>query len=110
MASYPTPRTIGEAALANRDQAAVDAVMMMFGFLGIFAGNIALTIGAFGGVFIAGGTAQRLQPLMDASPFRDRFEDKGRFTGYLGAIPTYLITHPNPAFIGLAGLLTAPDP
>ena len=70
------------------------------------AGDLALTLGARGGVFIAGGIVPRLGLVFAESGFRARFEDKGRFRNYLAAIPTWIITHPYPAFPGLVALLT----
>jgi glucokinase len=70
--------------------------------LGTFAGNVALSYGAQGGVFLAGGILPRLPEFLAASGFRARFEDKGRFSDYLRAIPTWLITRPDAAFLGLA--------
>jgi len=71
-------------------------------FLGTFAGNVALNYGAQGGVFLAGGILPRFADFLAASGFRARFEDKGRFRGYLQAIPTWLIVRPDAAFLGLA--------
>jgi glucokinase len=71
-------------------------------FLGSFAGNIALSYGAQGGVFLAGGILPHFPDFLAASGFRARFEDKGRFRDYLSAIPTWLITRPDAAFVGLA--------
>ena len=60
--------------------------------LGSFAGNVALVLGARGGVYIGGGIVPRLGERFFQSPFRQRFEAKGRFQPYLQAIPTLLIT------------------
>ena len=76
-------------------------------FLGSFAGNVALTFGARGGVYIAGGIAPRILNFLIQSEFRKRFEAKGRFQSYLEAIPTYVITHPAAALIGLKSLVEA---
>ena len=70
--------------------------------LGGFAGNVALTLGARGGVYIGGGIVPRLGDLFFASRFRERFEAKGRFHGYLEAIPTALITDTLAALSGAA--------
>ncbi|MEE2970265.1 MAG: glucokinase [Pseudomonadota bacterium] len=48
------------------------------------------------------GIAPRLERVLAASKFRARFEDKGRFRSYMKAIPTYVVTRKNPAFLGLA--------
>ncbi len=75
------------------------------GMLGTFAGNLALTLGATGGIYIGGGVVPRLGARFDASPFRARFEAKGRFAGYLSRIPAFVITAPHPAFAGVSRLL-----
>lgn len=72
--------------------------------LGSFAGNLALTVDARGGVFIAGGIAPRLADRLASSPFRPRFELKGRHAQRMRAIPTYLISKPDVAFDGLMAL------
>jgi glucokinase len=73
-------------------------------FLGSVAGNAALTLGALGGIFIAGGIVPRFIDFVRASAFRQRFEEKGRLTPYLASVPTAVIVHPEPAFVGLARL------
>ena len=69
------------------------------------AGNLALTLGARGGVFIGGGIVPRLGARFAALPFRARFEDKGRFRAYLEAMPTWVITAQSPALLGAARAL-----
>jgi glucokinase len=73
--------------------------------LGTVAGDLALTLGAQGGVYIAGGIVPRLGVRFVESGFRARFETKGRLSSYLAAIPTYVVTHPLPAFLGCAAVL-----
>lgn len=73
--------------------------------LGTVAGNIALTLGALGGIYIGGGIIPRFGERFDLSLFRQRFEDKGRFSDYLKQIPTYLITGENPVFLGISAIL-----
>jgi glucokinase len=74
--------------------------------LGVVAGNLTLTLGARGGVYIAGGIVPRLGDMFAASRFRPRFEDKGRFREYVAPIPAFVVTHSYPAFVGLAGLVS----
>ena len=74
--------------------------------LGGAAANLAVTLGAFGGIFIGGGIVPRMAEWFATSPFRARFEAKGRFTDYLAQIPTYVIMTPNPAFYGVATILS----
>lgn len=103
-ASY-TSAQITDPSVGERDPRCREAVDMFCGMLGTVAGNLALTLGALGGVYIAGGIVPKLGTVFAASPFRQRFEDKGRLRPYLARIPTYVVTHPFPAFLGLARLL-----
>ena len=73
--------------------------------LGSFAGNLALTLGTFGGVYIAGGIVPRFVDFLRQSEFRSRFEAKGRFKDYNVLIPTYVITEPQPGLVGAAAYL-----
>ena len=73
-------------------------------FLGSVAGDIALLFGARGGVFIGGGIVPPLASHLRGTDFRQRFEAKGRFQGYLAAVPVRIITRPDPAFLGLVAL------
>ena len=73
-------------------------------FLGSAAGDLALTFGATGGIYIAGGILLRFKEAFASSPFRERFERKGRFAGMLAKIPTCLILEESPALLGLAHL------
>ena len=74
--------------------------------LGSVAGNVALTLGATGGMYIGGGIVPRLGDLFERSSFRARFEDKGRLSDYLARIPTYLITEQYPALRGVSAMLS----
>lgn len=78
---------------------------MFFAMLSTVAANLAVTTGARGGIYIAGGIVPRLVEQLAKSEFRARFEDKGRYRQYLAAIPTHVITAPLPAFRGLRYLL-----
>lgn len=83
------------------------AVDMFCGFLGSVAGDLALTLGALGGIYIGGGIVPRMGDRFDASPFRARFEDKGRFKPYLENIPTWVIHSPvSPALQGASQALS----
>jgi len=75
------------------------------GMLGTVAGNLAVTLGAQGGVYIGGGIVPRLGERFGLSCFRKRFEQKGRFADYLAQVPTYVITAEYPAFLGVSAIL-----
>jgi len=101
-----TAAQISEAALDKSCNVCTEALDKMMGFLGAVAGNLAVTLGASGGIYIAGGIPAKLGEYFFNSRFRDEFESKGRYKAYLGPIPTYLITHPNIAFVGLQSAVT----
>jgi glucokinase len=97
---------ITQGAVEDGEPACREALELFCAFLGTVAGNLALTLGARGGLYIGGGIVPRLGGTFDRSPFRARFEAKGRFTTYLAAIPVYVIlAHPSPALLGAARAL-----
>ncbi len=95
---------ITQAALAGSCATSRAAVDTFCALLGVVAGNLALSFGAQGGVYIAGGIAPHLRDYLPRSQFRSRFEAKGRMTRYLERVPAYLILHDDPAFVGLRSL------
>ncbi len=97
-----TPEEISAAAVSKTCPICVEALEMMIAFLGVIAGNLALTLGAFGGIYLAGGICLQLGEAFFQSRFREEFEAKGRFDAYLQAVPTILILHPYVALLGLA--------
>lgn len=97
---------ITTAALEGSSVDCVETVKRFCAILGSVAGNVALTLGATGGMYIGGGIAPRLGALLERSDFRARFEYKGRLSGYLSRIPTYLITEQYPALRGVAAMLS----
>lgn len=104
--ALPTPRAAeitrrGVDGTCMTSRAAVD---MFCAMLGTVAGNLALTLGAKGGIFIAGGILRHMPEYFARSQFRARFEDKGRFRGYLEPIPAWLILDEDAAFAGLHAL------
>lgn len=101
------PEDITKAAVAGTDETAVEALTVFCAMLGTVAGNLALTLGARAGVFVAGGIVPQFLPFFKRSPFSSRFKAKGRFENYMAAIPTYVITHPLVAFLGLEAALNS---
>ena len=98
------------AALEGACSISREALDMFCAMLGGFAGNIALTYGARGGIYIAGGIAPRILDFLVNSEFRRRFEQKGRLAAYLEAIPTQVILHPAATFVGLTSILAVNTP
>lgn len=86
--------------------AACDATLDCFcGMLGTMASDLALTLGASGGIYVGGGIVPRLGERFARSPFRARFEAKGRFSAFVARIPTFVLTAENLAFSGVSSLL-----
>lgn len=97
-----TPEAVTEAARTGTCRSCVEAVALFSELLGSAAGDLALTLGARGGVFVAGGICLRLGPLFDRGAFRQRFEAKGRMKTYLNPIPTWLVLRADTGLIGAA--------
>ncbi len=100
-----TAEQISEAALNKTCPVCEESLDKMMAFLGSISGDLAMTLGAFGGIYIAGGIPAKLGEYFFQSRFRTEFEAKGRFGEYLKPIPTFLITHPFIAFVGLQAFI-----
>jgi glucokinase len=94
-------------ALGGADPICVETLDAFCAMLGTAAANLAVTLGALGGIYIGGGIVPRLGQTFDRSRFRQRFEDKGRFSSYLAQIPTWVITAENATFHGVSAILAA---
>jgi len=101
-----TAAEIVACALEDKDALCLEVLECFAGMLGGAAANLAVTLGAFGGIFIGGGIVPRIAQWFATSPFRARFEAKGRFSDYLAAIPTYVIMTPNPSLRGVSTILS----
>ncbi|MFG6413419.1 glucokinase [Roseateles sp. DC23W] len=95
--------------LAGESPACARTLELFCGLLGSFAGNVALTLGSRGGVFIGGGIVPRLGDYFFKSQFRARFEAKGRLHTFVDGIPTALITDTLAALSGAALALEQAD-
>ncbi len=102
---------VTQLAFEQHDPLALEALDLFCGFLGSVAGDLALTLGAKGGVYLGGGIVPRLGAWFDRSSFRTRFEAKGRFQAYLAPIPCWVVD-PNgaPALYGAARALDLAEP
>lgn len=81
-----------------------ESMQLFFEILGQTAGDLALSLGAYNGIYIGGGIAQRYPEDLAKSSFRQAFENKGRHSDILKDVPTYLISHQNPGLIGASVL------
>lgn len=99
-----TPADVTDHAMRGTDPTCVKAFGHFCEMLGTIAGDLALTLGATGGVYIAGGILLRFKEAFAASGFRARFESKGRFRDWLQTVPTPLILEESPALLGLANV------
>ncbi len=95
---------ITQRATSGDDPFCTEALDIFCSSLGSVAGDLALTLGARGGIFITGGIVPRFPDYLANSPFRRRFEGKGRFAAYLVSVPTYLVIAKVP---GLRGAVAA---
>jgi glucokinase len=101
---HRTAAEITQAALEGGCATSRAALDMFCAMLGTVAANMALSFGARGGVYIAGGIVPRITDFLTQSSFRERFEAKGRLHSYMKSIPSYVIVHPDVAFLGLQTL------
>ena len=102
-----TPQPLSAAdifAAADESDTAAEAVSLFFEIMGQVAGDLALTLGSFDGVYIAGGIAKRYPDILCDGTFRAAFKAKGRHRHFVERIPTYLITHSQPGLLGASYL------
>jgi glucokinase len=78
------------------------AVEVFCGVFGAIAGDLALTLGAWDGIFLTGGLVPKMLGELRTSSFRRRFEAKGRFSGAMAAVPTVAVLHPHAGLLGAA--------
>lgn len=99
------PREISELAIHEKCPKASEALSIFCEILGSVSGNLALTLGARGGVYLGGGILPEISNFLIESNFRDRFDQHGRFSDYLRRIPVYLIETEYPALVGAMAAL-----
>jgi len=95
---------IAQAGIKRSDPAARAALSLFVSCLGAVAGDLALTLGATGGVWIGGGIAPRILPALTEKRFLAGFRNKGRMRSYMEKIPVRVILDPNTALYGAAAL------
>lgn len=103
-------RRAGQTVDAPLERVCLEALELFCAFFGTVAGNLVLTLGAFGGAYIGGGIVPRLGDFFERSAFRARFEAKGRYTALMAAVPVFVIrAEVSPALEGAARALDQPD-
>jgi glucokinase len=93
-----TSREISSGTVDRKCRATME---QFYRFLASVAADLAMTTGAYGGLYIAGGIVPDNIEQIQASTFRERFEEKNRYRHYMQAIPTYVIADPTPGLTGL---------
>jgi glucokinase len=96
-------------AACKGEELAVATLDLFARWLGRFAGDLALSFSATGGVFIAGGIAPRIVNVLRNSDFRRSFDCKAPHDEWASTVPVYVITNPEPALHGLAALISNPE-
>lgn len=97
-----TPVDVSRRAACNTDRLCSEAIEIFTQGLATTASNLALTLGAGGGVYLVGGLLPKLGSLFESERFYERFITKGRFSDYLASIPVYRVNAAQPALRGLA--------
>ena len=98
------PEEITEQARTRPGGVAARAVALFCEMLGSFAGDAVLMFGAWDGVFLAGGVAQKVLPWLETGAFRQRFEAKGRHQQLMRSVPSQVVVCPHPELLGAAYL------
>jgi glucokinase len=104
-APIPSPEGVLKAALAGSDRIARKTLRQFVIWLARLAGDAAMTMQAYGGVYLAGGIAPTMVDFLRQSQFRQVFEEKGRLAHFMRPIPVYVITAAYPALTGCAAAL-----
>jgi glucokinase len=95
-----TPAQITQHMHDRSNAQCVRAVEIFCAILGTIAGDLVLTLGAWDGIYLAGGMVPPMLPWLRSGEFRRRFHDKGRFAGAMQRVPTLAVTY---AYAGLLG-------
>ncbi len=103
--STMTPLEIVLYGRTNADPACREALAIYYDVLGAFCGDVALNLCTEGGVYLASDIVLETGDDIQKSAFRKRFEDKGHFSNWVGAIPTFLVTNRSARLVGLARLV-----
>jgi glucokinase len=106
---YSEPKQVTEAAVAGNDATAQEAVELFAVYLGRLAGDLALIFMARGGVYLSGGIAQKIVPVLQNGGMRAAFDDKAPHSSFMKSTPVFVMTHPLAAVAGLSAYACHPD-
>jgi glucokinase len=98
------------AGAARGDERCLRTIKVFCAVFGSIAGDLALTLGAWDGVFLTGGLVPKLLEDLQQSQFRERFEDKGRFAAAMARVPTMAVMHPHAGLLGAAAFAMQDSP
>ena len=97
-----TAATISNAAMAGKDEACIKAMELFVSLYAAESGNLALKLLSTGGVFIGGGIAPKILPMLQQSTFMDSFTNKGRFSHLMKNMPVSVVLNEKAALLGAA--------
>jgi glucokinase len=106
---WQAPEQIVQFALAGSDELCVEALSLFSRLLGRVAGDLVLILGGADGVVVGSGIAPRIAPFLKQGDFRRAFEHKAPFESSMRRIPTFILTHADPGFLGLTLMAAHPD-
>ena len=87
------------------DELCLKTIADFSAILGSVAGDIALAMGAYPGVYISGGSLPKIADIIDMAAIRGCFDNKGRFCERCATIPIAIVTAHNPGLLGCAGFM-----
>jgi len=102
MANTNPAAVISAQGLSGADPLCHRTLALFCSIYGAVSGNLALLVMASGGVYVAGGIAGHIRPMLAGDAFRDAFEQHVRYTEFLRSVPRFLILHPQPGLLGAA--------
>ena len=100
MAANDAAAAIAQCAQRDQEPLAVMALNLFVSIYGAFVGNLALVLLPRGGIYVAGGIAAKIAPVMQQGKFIRAFRDKGRFAGLLEMLPLHIVTNPDAGLLG----------
>ncbi len=93
---------IAKAALEGSDRLSQKTMELFVEAYGAEAGNLALKLLPYGGLYVAGGIAPKILPLLKDGTFMQSFVRKGRMSNLLERIPVHIVLNPQVGLIGAA--------